>query len=129
MKSPSRKSASQKNKPAKEYLYVGHYTDIDGNYILKVGTTNDLERRKQEHTRNYHKTDNLKLPKKDAFKYDRHLKLSKYNTLRYEDNTKNRWKDENIGEYVRNDRFNCGKNKPAYVEITIRKTYIIPLGE
>ena len=23
----------------KEYLYVGHYIDIDGNYILKVGTT------------------------------------------------------------------------------------------
>ena len=63
------------------------------------------------------------------FKYDWHLKLSKYNTLRYEDKTKNKWKDENIGEYVRNDRFNCGKRKPAYVEITIRKTYIIPLGE
>lgn len=30
-------------------------------------------------------------------------------------------------EYVRNDRFMCGANKPDYVEITIRKTYVIPL--
>ena len=36
----------------KEYLYVGHYIDKDGNYILKVGTTNDLERRRKEHNRN-----------------------------------------------------------------------------
>ena len=34
----------------KEYLYVGHYIDDEGNYILKVGTTNDLERRRKEHT-------------------------------------------------------------------------------
>lgn len=129
MKSPSRKSANQKTKAEKEYLYVGHYIDENGNYILKVGTTNDLDRRKQEHTRNYRKADSLKLPKKEVFKYDWHLKLSKYNTLRYEDKTKSKWKEENIGEYVRNDRFNCGKRKPAYVEITIRKTYIIPLGE
>lgn len=29
----------------KEYLYVGHYFDVEGNYILKIGTTNDLVRR------------------------------------------------------------------------------------
>ena len=34
----------------KEFLYVGHYIDIDGNYILKIGTTNDLKRRQTEHT-------------------------------------------------------------------------------
>ena len=28
--------------PSKEWLYVGHYIDINGNYILKVGTTIEL---------------------------------------------------------------------------------------
>lgn len=37
----------------KEFLYVGHYTDTDGNYILKIGTTCDLDRRWKDHTRNY----------------------------------------------------------------------------
>ena len=37
----------------KEFLYVGHYVDTEGKYILKIGTTNDLARRAQEHTRNY----------------------------------------------------------------------------
>ena len=32
----------------KEFLYVGHYIDTDGNYILKIGTTNDLRRRAAE---------------------------------------------------------------------------------
>ena len=40
----------------KEYLYVGHYIDKNGFYILKIGTTNDLKRRAQEHTRNYKKS-------------------------------------------------------------------------
>ena len=35
----------QKNK---EFLYVGHYIDTNGNFILKVGTTNDLKRRQTE---------------------------------------------------------------------------------
>ena len=37
----------------KENLYVGHYIDKNGFYILIIGTTNDLKRRAQEHTRNY----------------------------------------------------------------------------
>lgn len=111
----------------KEYLYVGHYIDDEGNYILKVGTTNDLERRRKEHTRNYHKTPNYPMPLDTEFEYDWHIALSKYNTLRYEDKTKARWQEDNIGEYVRNDRFMCGADKPEYVEITIRKTYVIPL--
>jgi predicted GIY-YIG superfamily endonuclease len=39
----------------KEFLYVGHYIDTEGNYILKIGTTNNLKRRAQEHTTNYRK--------------------------------------------------------------------------
>ena len=42
----------------KEFLYVGYYTDTEDNTILKIGTTNNLKRRQQEHTRNYKKTKN-----------------------------------------------------------------------
>lgn len=106
---------------------MGHYVDADGNYILKVGTTNDLKRRAQEHTRNYRRGKNNPMPKDSNFQYDWMLKLSKYNTLRYEDKTRKAWQDKNIGEFVRNDRFNCGKQKPLQVTVTIRKTYTIEL--
>ena len=111
----------------KEYLYVGHYVDADGNYILKVGTTNDLKRRQREHTRNYRRGKTNTLAKDSDFIYDWSLKLSKYNTLRYEDRTRKAWQEAQIGDYIRNDRFNCGKRKPDSVSIQIRKTYIIKL--
>ena len=110
----------------KEFLYVGHYIDIDGNYILKVGTTNDLARRKAEHTRNYRKSKRYTLPPDCYFEYDFWIPLSKYNTLRYEDKTREAWAEQGVGEFVRNDRFFCA-NKPNSVEVTIRNTYIIPL--
>lgn len=121
---PSRKRGKTTAKQAKEFLYVGHYIDKDGNYILKVGTTNDLDRRRKEHTRNYKKSPNFTMPTDGAFEYDFSLKLSKYNTLRYEDKTREKWQKEEIGEFVRNDRFFC-KKKPKKVAITIRKTYEI----
>lgn len=110
----------------KEFLYVGHYIDTDGNYILKIGTTNNLERRRQEHNRRYKKSKEHTLPLNDDFIYDWFIKLSKYNTLRYEDKTRNEWMKKNIGVFVRNDRF-CCKNKPKIVQVTIRKTYEIEL--
>lgn len=116
----------RKTAQEKEFLYVGHYTDTEGHYILKIGTTNDLKRRAQEHTRNYHRTRSYTLPKEDSFIYDWTHKLSKYNTLRYEDKNRERWKEEKVGELVRNDRF-CCKEKPCKVTIKIRKTYEIKL--
>lgn len=113
-------------KEKKEFLYVGHYYDMNGNYILKVGTTNDLKRRQLEHTRNYRKNKVYILPKDKNFEYDWYLPLSKYNTLRYESRTKEKWKDEKIGVFLRNDRFVCA-DKPSQVEVTIRKTYKISL--
>lgn len=110
----------------KEFLYVGHYVDVDGNYVLKVGTTNNLERRRKEHTRNYLNTPHSQMPLDEEFTYDWYLPLSKYNTLRFEDRTKEKWKEENFGRYIRNDRFVC-EEKPTKVEITIRKTYEIIL--
>lgn len=111
----------------KEFLYVGHYIDTKGNYILKIGTTNDLQRRRNEHTTNYRKSKNYQLPKGERFCYDWYHPLSKYNTLRFEDRTRDAWIAANVGEYVPNDRFNCGKTKPETVIVTIKKTYEISL--
>ena len=111
----------------KEFLYVGYYIDVNGNYILKIGTTNDLQRRKTEHNRNYKKSPEHTMPKDGQFSYIWKLPLSKYNTIRYEDKNRQKWQDMEIGQYVRNDRFVLHK-VPEQVEITIRKTYTIPLS-
>ena len=111
----------------KEYLYVGHYIDIDGNHILKIGTTNDLKRRRTDHTRNYRKAKNYTMPPTETFEYDWFIPLSKYNTLRFEDKNRERWQEMEIGDFVRNDRFNCGNAFPPTVDIIIKKTYTIAL--
>ena len=67
------------------------------------------------------------MPQDEVFVYDWHLPLSKYNTVRYEDKNRELWQNAGIGEYIRNDRFNCGDNKPNCVSITIKKTYEIAL--
>lgn len=113
-------------KSEKEFLYVGHYVDVDGHYLLKIGTTNDLERRATEHTRNYRRAKNYTLPKEEKFEYDWWLPLSKYNTLRYEDSNRKNWQDAAIGDFVRNDRF-CCEEKPKSVTVKIRKEYVIEL--
>ena len=110
----------------KEFLYVGHYIDIDGNYVLKIGTTNDLDRRAKEHTRNYRRAKTNTLPTDSHFEYDWWLPLSKYNTLRYEDRNRAKWQEDNFGVFVRNDRFVCA-TKPAEVSVTVRRTYCIAL--
>ena len=110
----------------KEFLYVGKYTDTEGNFVLKIGTTNDLKRRATEHTRNYHRAKQHTLPKDEKFEYLWHKKLSKYNTLRYEDSNRELWKQQNIGTFVRNDRFILSK-VPKTVDVKIRKVYQIPL--
>lgn len=114
------------NKSTKEYLYVGHYIDTDNNFLIKIGTTNDLKRRQTEHTRNYKRAKNYTMPKSDVFVYDWFLPLSKYNTLRYEDTNRKRWQEENIGQFVRNDRFKCD-TIPQTVTIKIRKEYVIKI--
>ena len=117
----------RKRKEMKEFLYVGKYIDTNGNHILKIGTTNDLERRRKEHTRNYRKAKNFTLPPGAEFEYVWSLPLSKYNTLRYEDRNRERWQEMEIGTFVRNDRFCCGDTFPQMVEIVIKKTYEIAL--
>lgn len=110
----------------KGFLYVGYYRDTEDNYILKVGTTNDLNRRRKEHTRSYRKAKQYTLPPGAEFEYLWKLKLSKYNTLRYEDRTKDTWKQMEIGQFLRNDRFILS-TIPETVPIKIRKTYEVKL--
>ena len=110
----------------KEYLYVGYYVDVDGHFLLKIGTTNDLDRRKQEHNRNYKRAKTHTMPTDGEFVYLWYLPLSKYNTLRYEDSNRLRWQELEIGEFVRNDRFVLAE-RPEFVEVVIRKTYKIAL--
>ena len=110
----------------KEFLYVGIYTDTDGNKILKIGTTNDLDRRRYEHNHNYRRAKNHTMPKDENFQYIWTHKLSKYNTLRYEDRNRQAWQECGIGEFVRNDRFVLAE-EVAEVEVKIRKTYKIAL--
>lgn len=110
----------------KEFLYVGHYYDTLGRYILKIGTTNNLDRRQKEHTRNYKKSPVFTMPKDGKFIYDWYLKLSKYNTLRYEDKNRDIWQNLGVGEFIRNDRFYC-RERPAVVRVTVRKTYEVIL--
>ena len=110
----------------KEFLYVGYYHDTEGNFILKVGTTNNLDRRKTEHNRTYKKAKEHTLPEEASFEYLWSLPLSKYNTLRFEDRTRDLWKEMEIGEYIRNDRFLLC-NVPKSVPVVIRKEYTISL--
>lgn len=110
----------------KEFLYVGYYIDDCGQYVLKIGTTNDLHRRMLEHNRNYKRAKTHTMPKDNCFQYLWYLPLSKYNTLRYEDSNRQRWQEMEIGEFVRNDRFVLAE-RPEFVEIAIRKTYQIRL--
>ena len=110
----------------KELLYVGTYTDTDGNRILKIGTTNDLKRRQYEHNHNYRRAKTHTMPKDQSFEYIWTHPLSKYNTLRYEDKNRQAWQEMGIGEFVRNDRFVITEEL-AEVEVKIRKVYKIAL--
>ena len=120
------KKGEKVDKMNKEWLYVGHYYDIFNNFILKIGTTNDLKRRMAEHNRNYKRSPNFTMPEDGAFEYDWYIPLSKYNTLRYEDRNRSLWQEMGVGEFVRNDRFYCA-TKPDFVEVAIRKVYKIAL--
>ena len=110
----------------KEYLYLGYYVDTNNNFILKIGTTNDLNRRQKEHTRKYRQTREHTLAENAEFQYIWHLRLSRYNTHRYEDKNIEEWKLQNFGEYVRNDRF-VFSEVPKTAKITIRKEYEISI--
>lgn len=110
----------------KEWLYVGYYTDTDGKFVLKIGTTNNLCRRQSEHTRNYRKAPKHTMPQNEQFKMIWYRPLSKYNTIRYEDRNRDYWIDCGFGNFVRNDRF-VFDEKPAHAVVRIKKEWVIEL--
>ena len=111
----------------KEWIYVGYYTDIEGNFVLKIGTTNDLCRRQSEHTRNYRKAAKHRMPQDEQFKMIWYRPLSKYNTVRYEDINKAYWQDIGFGEFVRNDRFVFAE-RPAHAIVRIKKEWVVNIA-
>lgn len=114
-------------KENKEFLYFGGYLDTDGNVIFKIGTTNDLNRRKAEHDKAYTKTPNH--PRKTEFEYITYIELSKLNTLRYEEKFKEQLRLAGIGEYVENDRFVMSAEElQTPLIFTIRNDYFINLS-
>lgn len=112
-------------KRGKEWLYIGHYTDVNGNFVVKIGTTNNLKRRLNEHNCRYRLTiKNNQLLAKTAFRYDLFIPLSHKNTLKYEKSVKDQWRAQGIGTYIPNDRF-VFTAKPQTLRFRIRKEYTI----
>ena len=110
------------------YVYVGHYTDIDGNYILKVGTTNNIRRRTCEHTAAYKEKKKYQMPKDGQFVMDWYRPVSYKNSIKTEDRTRQAWKNEGIGKFIPKDRFNCGATPPRQVKVKIRKEWTVDLS-
>ena len=92
-------------------------SNLSGDGILiKVGTTNDIERRIKEHLRYYKcNLDVLWISPQ----------YSKYTTLRVEDRTKENWKEQGY-IYINNDRFVVPKGTKK-VKIKVRKEYEVYL--
>ena len=101
--------------------------DENGVTIWKPGTAKELWRRKKDHDRDYVKSScNHRMMDGTEFHYLWAIPLAKWTTRKIEEATIDRLKEENFGEYIRNDRFvdvNCAQS----VDIIIRKTYTIPL--
>ena len=110
------------------YVYVGHYTDIDGNYILKVGTTNNIRRRTCEHTAAYKEKKKYQMPKDGKFVMDWYRPVSYKNSINTENRTRQAWKNEGIGQFIPKDRFNCGASPARQVKVKIRKEWTIDLS-
>lgn len=108
-------------------LYVGWYVDNGGKYIVKIGTTNDIKRRTYEHNRYYHnKAKNSPMAENENFHMIWHKMFAIDNVEKYEADNKEYWQDLGFGDYIKNDRF-VFNELPPFVEIIIRKSYIIPL--
>lgn len=111
----------------KEYLYLGTYKGINGEIVLKIGTTNDLKRRRYQHNTSYRKpSSKVQMPATETFEYIWTHELSRSNTHRYEDLNKDIWIEMGFGEYVENDRF-VFQEMPKSCLIKIKNIYEIAL--
>lgn len=106
MKSTSKENAN------KQYIYfirIGEPADR----LFKIGTTNDMHRRMQEHRRAY---------KSDITVLGTIAVTSKYTTLRVEENMISEWKTREGWVYKRNDRFIIPPEVET-IKIKVKKEY------
>lgn len=101
----------------KQYIYLLRIGEPK-NRLFKIGTTNNLDRRCKEHKRAY---------KEDVTVLGVIPVTSKFTTLRVEEQTKEKWKQNANWEYKRNDRFIIPPEVEK-VQITVRKTYEFSLA-
>ena len=111
---------------SKEYLYIGHYIDVNNKYVLKVGTTDNPKGRQKEHNPEDPSADKHPRRQGTTFQYDWKHKLSHANTLKYETLIKEDIKAAEVAEYVAHDRFVFEK-KPDKIYLQIRKTWEVEL--
>lgn len=107
----------QKNGKDFQYAYVLRIGDPQEN-LYKIGTTNDPRRRMLEHERYYKKPIEV-------------LWLSpklrgRFTALRVEEDNKEKWIAEGLGEYIRNDRFIITE-EVTEISVTIKKEYKIKI--
>jgi predicted GIY-YIG superfamily endonuclease len=113
----------------KKYLYVLKYLTVNDKIVVKVGTTNNLKRRMYEHNNYYQKkAKNHRMPKGATVELVWAKQFSAENVEKYEEENKEYWRDLGFGDYVKNDRF-VFDEMPPYVEIIIKKSYIISLNK
>lgn len=108
---------------ATDDLYLGGYWTEDGKFVLKIGTSNDIEVRESQHNRYYKTAKNYPIAKDSRYKMFESIPLSKYNALRFEDSNKARWIEEGFGTYIKNDRF-VFDEIPSEIHIFIKKEYV-----
>lgn len=113
----------------KENFYVGLYISKEDGYILKGGTTNELARRFAEHRRNNPKLKHYPAQEKFAFIPIFHIKLSRANTLKLEEDFMNQIKKLGCYKYILNDRFLLKDDLPEFIYLTVKKTYVIPFKQ
>lgn len=113
-----------KSNKIKENFYIGIYLS-ENVQVLKIGTTNNLKRREMEHKRNICKLKNY--PGSD-YRTIWRIKLSRANTLKIEDQMRQKMKQHPSLHFIANDRFAIRGEIPE-IELTVRKIHKIPLGE
>ena len=113
----------------KENFYMGLYISRENEFILKGGTTNELARRFAEHKRNNPKLKNYPAQEEYAFIQIFHLKLSRANTLKLEDDFMEQIKALGCYKYILNDRFLLKDDLPEFIRLTVKKTYVIPFRQ
>ena len=113
-----------KSEKAKDYFYIGYYLSTFDMYILKLGRTDDYERRAKEHTRYYkHKVKNQPMKENEQFNYIALLPLSPANADRVERKNLEIFKKLFKDNYIQKERFVFDKLPKILEILSIRKTY------